>query len=747
MKINIENKRAADFHTIVLYSNPYLPTPVEWKNVTGGNVSPYNNFFRRTLGSRLELRSSDKILYKYNSTKISEMGFTEYDFKFFPEKLKYNDIPKIEYLRKEDKELLGPRYQDLYVLEESLFPTVSSAETGESNIGYFSSYIVGPQEIYILNLPNSVSRVEFYEDSLESNIINGYYTNYTSQGVPVPSYTFINNYDLLVTLNPTNSRQVKKPDLVVTLGPEFGDFYNNLKIPDPTWFYQATDLPWEAGGEESEELLREWVTLKDEKDQRKILYFVISHDITSAGQLNLSYSAWLESVNPNRNKWKYSLRNDESGKSVSPVYEGSLGFLYDGTSKTLVGTSRSTITPELDSRSSFSGWSPKRKYWKGDVVKIRDTKYISTSSGNIGNHPYYTNKWIKEEYIKKDIMSDGVQVIILLVDGKIPGEVNPSGLINLPKYTDNYSKRFRYISNPGFELDYLSSRPGERDMIEGTDYSKQIILNEDGTLSYQATVDVWTKNRNSGFLYFNYKIIPGKLVSKCGLIDYHVEDVDTGDFSKFMEDRIIGWRDFPYLGFRVSSIIVNDEEYNPEVGVYPGSKVTINISSSDSNYRIISAGVTYQDSSGGLVYSSDGISISTTSGGYTLIDSNYNYPTLTYDGSVKYPQYSFVISMNYIEISYLTNSTKISFEEPVKYIFYGDSNWMNRFVYMGNKSELRVTIFIGNSLEVTDTFLVGNNWSEQGNMIEFDLTRGDYSIFLSRQGSNVTRINVIIDEV
>ena len=718
MKINIKNKRAADFHTIVLYSDPYLPTPDEW---TGGGS--YTQFFRDKLNS--PVRVSDKVLYKYNSTKISETDFTEYDFKFFPEKFKYNDIPKIEYLRKEDKELLGPKYQDLYILEESLFPTITTENSEESKIGYFSSYIVGPQEIYILNLPKSISRVEFYENSLESNIKDHYF-NYSSEDVSVSSYTFINNYDLLVTLNQSNSNQVIEPDLVVTLGPEFGNVYNNLKVSDSTWFYQDTGLNWEVSGEESTELFRNWVTLKDEKDQRKILYFVISHDISSQGQLNLSYSAWLESINSNRNKWSYSLRNDESGKSVSPIYKNSLGFLYDGTSGTLVGTSSIS---ELDSSKASSIWSPKRKYWKGDVAIINNSSYVSTSDGNLGNHPYYSGKWIKQEYLDNEIIAISVQVVVPLVGEFVPGEVIPSGLINLPRYTNNYRKLFNYSSNPGYELDTLSSKVDEVDLVEGEDYSKQVILNENGVLTYRVTVTNWTKSKSSGYLYFNYKTTPGKLICKQSYFDGVFGD---SDFSDFLKDHTLDWTVIPGV-----IIKVNGEDYNPSEGIELGSSISIKVPK-QSNY-IVKAGIIYQSSSNELVYSSRDL---TEEGNYYILNDTYNYSTISYENNIIYPQYSFIFANNYVTVSYITKSSKIFYQDPIQYMF--TNRVMNYFKYTGDKTTLSIKIISGGST-ISDEFQTKDNWSSDSDRILYrGVSRDDYQITISPRNSNIT---IIIDEI
>ena len=113
--------------------------------------------------------------------------------------------------------------------------------------------------------------------------------------------------------------------------------------------------------------------------------------------VNLSWTSYLGDRNPNWKMSDYVLRND----SLVPDYKGYHevdGFVYSDISGSIVGTERVENRPIYDliklRVSDLEDWSRSRRYSISDRVILGDKVYESVESDNIGNHPYYSRKWV-----------------------------------------------------------------------------------------------------------------------------------------------------------------------------------------------------------------------------------------------------------------------------------------------------------------------------------------------------------------
>ena len=58
-----------------------------------------------------------------------------------------------------------------------------------------------------------------------------------------------------------------------------------------------------------------------------------------------------------------------------------------------------TARPIYDMMCGLIGrkWNRAKRYSVGDTAKVGDTVFKSVEANNIGNHPYYSRMWIKND--------------------------------------------------------------------------------------------------------------------------------------------------------------------------------------------------------------------------------------------------------------------------------------------------------------------------------------------------------------
>lgn len=142
-------------------------------------------------------------------------------------------------------------------------------------------------------------------------------------------------------------------------------------------------------------------TEEDNINLNKILWFIISPD-GEVYDVNVSYHAWTESINPERNLNQYLLRNDDYNKinteiSIIEKVPGT-SFIVDKNSSTLLGNTEIEHHPILDrklSRSWYTEWKSGINYAKNSVVTYRGSYYLKTSENADTSSPDYLNNYMK----------------------------------------------------------------------------------------------------------------------------------------------------------------------------------------------------------------------------------------------------------------------------------------------------------------------------------------------------------------
>jgi hypothetical protein len=136
----------------------------------------------------------------------------------------------------------------------------------------------------------------------------------------------------------------------------------------------------------------------DEIRDSKVLWIVTTYEPGSPRKVNLSYEAYKGDRNPVRRMSDYVLRNDELVENWKGYTEKD-GFLYSSLSGSLIGTTEMTARPiyEMMRSGEGEGWNRSKRYSIGDTAKIGNTVFKSVEANNIGNHPYYSRKWVKEQ--------------------------------------------------------------------------------------------------------------------------------------------------------------------------------------------------------------------------------------------------------------------------------------------------------------------------------------------------------------
>ena len=553
-----------------------LGCPREWENTYFGiDENRYYAFtspelFASTITLDKNNYKYSKVYYHGSKDKILERDFAEYDFSFLVDKYKFNDNLKIQLLDNESKGLIGYKVEELSKLENILFPSIYNGTSSEER-NYFGTTVIGTYTLFLFPVPAGVRKVELYEGTILDLSQAGY--NYDYRNLETPSYnssqSYIKNKEVLyeeklwkakrnvpagISMDDWDTYweeiEYHKPCLSIYLGPDYmwsacdSSLYLTDPLTNPGWDHGFRYLPTS----------KKYLKGMDEVTSEKILWMVI----TDSGQIldiNLSYNSWsTDKVNPERNKWKYSLRNDEFGstKDNMSLLKDKSGILLDGRSNTILSTEKVETHPILsrkmrkfdlnyydEDRSYITGekvrylgklwkalqnvpagevpeegseywttleqvYSPYCTYRLGERVLFNGEVWESLCDLNLGNRPDCSRQWILRDSTT-NFFTTRVNVI---VNPSGAGRITPGGQIRI-----DGEKVFSVYETLGYELEnvdkacssetgsYLSDVSIETDSVAvegGIMDRKKVRI---GSTSVEPIL-------NSGKLIFNFKATP-----------------------------------------------------------------------------------------------------------------------------------------------------------------------------------------------------------------------------------------------
>ena len=445
----------------------------------------------------LRKHSSTEVYYYSGGDSSDYLAFSEYGFKFNPEKDKFQSFIKPNYF--DTKTLSRTKINDdgskgdfynfevLSLFDSYMFPGISnettSSDEDENSLKFFGIITTKDQNILLLDIPEDVWKVELYGDFIYSNnSLSKYRKSFVS-------------YELLKTLFPEDNNEIiiKIPTCIITMGPDIDDL-NNLKIGQESTEGYSYSMYYNGNLEyysplsindfiKSDEVL--WNSSYREITSREILQLIISPEGSLENIINISYLSWLKSKNPNRNQKDYSLRNDEFWATRDHFDNRakiiSEDFFQDPISGTLLGTQKIDPVhqplPILNSKIGGIGkrFFKRRSYMVGETTLINDYIYAAVSSGKLGEDPRYSQGWIElKEYEEGDEdrylgISENSQDLLnerldndfykayVHLSNKNFGRIEPSGYLSYRKL-NNITRTFKITPSAGYVLNSLSLR-------------------------------------------------------------------------------------------------------------------------------------------------------------------------------------------------------------------------------------------------------------------------------------------------
>jgi hypothetical protein len=384
-----------------------------------------------------------EVLHLSDNLSSDLLEFSEYNFSYNPEKNKYKKFLKASYFDSYTSKKAGIEYDSLKAIGDFCFPQLSGEEVEEDGVsGYFGMITVSNQSVILLDVPGEswtltettgeetetpgVWKIEMYKEEIDSNCV--------SQGGFIEQTT--------KELLGVHTDSDPEPILTITLGPT-PELSNN---PESYYYTERTQSTTTLG-------TADYITLQQEVSGKKIIYLVVS----STGDLkdiNLSYSAWSQSPQPNRNQSTWSLRNDYYQASRNYVEPGVVNdFLVDTNSGTLLGTKKLDLVSDCPIMSSklsraFGVWSPEISYDAGEEIYASGKTWTSRVSGNLGEVPEYSPYWLTEV---EDLQNDYIS-LDAYSNSRAYGDIEPSGNISL---RENSGITFKLTPEVGYDFPVL----------------------------------------------------------------------------------------------------------------------------------------------------------------------------------------------------------------------------------------------------------------------------------------------------
>lgn len=489
---------------------------------------------------------SDLVKYHGSNQNFPSINFAEYDFSYLVNKYKFDNKLLITELDRYSQELIGKNIDDTSKIEKILFPTLVD-DVSNNELSYFGSLKVNNRNIFFFDTPENYDKIEIYDGVLNSNIGEDYFIEY--------------DYLKLSGLY-ENTRII--PPIVLYLGPE------NTLLNNPSNMYYDGDVlkgiknREEAGGKRINDL--EYSRLIDEMFGMKIVYLLLTTSNNSVLDFNVALNAWNNNNNPDRNKWKYNIRNDEyySAKNNIEIVKNDHNIYIDKKSDTILGnytidslcpiktkklnklycqdyseTKEYSLGEEVNylnqiwtsnisfnignypgegsnywslSDSEYIGqyYSPYRKYMKGEKTKYlidpESNKFMvweSLTDNNLGNDPLLSPKWI----LSKKLLDFKTNIIYLYTNPNNTGSVlNPNTQVTVYSSTN---VDFTIDEGLGYVFDKMSLINKDNTVIElvpGVDYTYTEFISEN-TYNKYVSINDWSEIINIDSIKYSDSLI------------------------------------------------------------------------------------------------------------------------------------------------------------------------------------------------------------------------------------------------
>lgn len=440
-----ENQVLMKFYVAVLYQwHPYFPSNI-------------NNISEELKTQIIKDSTSVKTLLLSSTASSDLIEFAEYKFGFKISGEDYKERLLNNFLDSYSREIVGIDFRDLQKVENNLVLQKSSEqkELNEKDLGYFGAVSMDNDQIYMIDVPQGVWKVEIYEN-LQSEFVE---------------YSVREKFGL-------NTEQ--KPILTIELGPEV-DCFNNSKNKDLPLYYEGEKLYNELSDIEMSDV--DYRALCQEITDQKVFYIVQTpNKLTS---VNISLTAWNRAEVPHRNKKYWNTTNnhfkgsiDNNSNIFTTKYNNSF---VDTASMILLGNQKTNIdkTPILretikrcEKNENF--FKKEIVYKKNDVVTYKIGKYKSLLDENLGNDPDKSSYWKKIG----EISSEEKKIFLELYNSEYEYKIGDIVIYNNTRYKSLVDKNIGKI--PGKENE--------------KSWSKLMVINE-----LEKQILSWTFNENTTY--------------------------------------------------------------------------------------------------------------------------------------------------------------------------------------------------------------------------------------------------------
>lgn len=358
---------------------------------------------------------------------------------------------------------------------------------------YYGTTQIGTNTIFVFPTESEITKIELYDDIIQESDL-GFYTDYDYRVLTSENYVEYDpegeysigdivkfedeggkNITLFVSLENSNIghdpqenygpddiiwwREIKKPCLSIYLGSNYcWDKTDSQKyLINPSIWADNFSNGSANNNFRITPTLDEYFKGLDELRSDKIVWMVLTDtDPGQALNINLSYNSWSsDKVNPERNKWKYSIRNDEfwSTKDNMSIVTDKSGIIVDGRSSTILATEKIDTHPILTKKLkqfNLLAYHKNQAYNRGDKVR-HDGKLweciqsyqVQEPEPEIDQHEpgEDTETWVEilDNYSPYCAYSCGEFVIF---DNKIWESLDNNNLGNRPDYSKKWI--FRY---------------------------------------------------------------------------------------------------------------------------------------------------------------------------------------------------------------------------------------------------------------------------------------------------------------
>ena len=367
------------FYSAVLYMwHPYFP-------------HNKNNISEELKQQIISDSTSVKTLLLSSSSVSDLIEFAEYKFNFKFSRDNQKEYLLNNFLDDYTRELVGTDFRDLQKAENNIIPQISKDKKSwnEKDLGYFGGVSLDGDQIYMIDCPENIWKIEIYQEYREGNHIE---------------------YSIREAFNLGNLDY--KPILTIELGPD-PVCYNNKKNKEINLFYPGTNLYFPF--DETKEMTDvDYRILCQEIQDKKVFYIVQTPNEIST--INISLAAWNNAKVPHRNKKDWNVTNDYFNGAVFNDYnvftEKYNNSLIDTASMILLGNQKQDLSllPFLSEKLKRCNPDVRNEnnenkdphtfrqnvvYNEGDIVTYKGKQYISLIDGNIFDSPNISGNWSK----------------------------------------------------------------------------------------------------------------------------------------------------------------------------------------------------------------------------------------------------------------------------------------------------------------------------------------------------------------